>query len=410
MMQHILIENGLRDTLKKPVYKVFNDDVMIGLAAILACSVILPLLFEFTPTMQAIFEAINYFIIAAFVAEYVLKLYVDVSRVSFVTNPWHVLDLLIIVIALFDFSKLTFVPYILSEQGKLSPILRLLRVLLRVLLAFTLAGRTAERVIPSQTEKGPGTLKSKLEISTLKLDQQGNNVVSRCSMKESSCPIATYDGEPVWIDFQHIAEIDFDRIEKETTISRNVLESKLVRESFPRIDHIKGIPIIFLWDSQVESNNPNSEKLNITINDMLVVCADHMIITLNRLGSNLFDKISCGPLPLKEEEFAIRVLYSLLRQKIDDYGEIVQRIEQNTIGFEEIPIDKTSPQFLEDTFHFKKEIQKISSNLWHFHQVLHQIINKENLSLLKIKDRNDFDNLHANQNICTIPLRISRKA
>lgn len=48
-----------------------------------------------------------------------------------------------------------------------------------------------------------------------------------------------------------------------------------------------------------------------------------------------------------------------------------------------------------ETFHFKKEIQKISSNLWHFHQVLHQIINKENLSILKIKNSNNFDNLHA---------------
>lgn len=395
MMQHILRENGLRETLKEPVYKVFNDDVMIGLAAILAFSVILPLLFEFTSTMQAIFEAINYFIIAAFVAEYILKLYVDVSRISFVTNPWHVLDLLIIVIALFDFSKLTFVPYMLSEQSKLSPVLRLLRVLLRVLLAFTLAGRTAERVIPSQTQEDPGRLKSELEISMLKLDKQGNNVVSKCSMKRSSCTIVKDGGEPVWIDYQHIAEIDLNRIEKETTISRNVLESKLVKESFPRIDNVKGIPTIFLWDSQVESTNSTPEKLNITINDMLVVCEDHMIVTLNRLGSNLFDKISRKPLPLKEEEFAVRVLYSLLRQKIDDYGEIVQRIEQKTTVFEEIPVDKTSPQFLEETFHFKKEIQKISSNLWHFHQVLHQIINKENLSILKIKNSNNFDNLHA---------------
>lgn len=145
-------------------------------------------------------------------------------------------------------------------------------------------------------------------------------------MKESSCTIAKDGGEPVWIDYQHIAEIDLDRIEKETTISRNVLESKLVKESFPRIDNVKGIPTIFLWDSQVESTNPTSEKLNITINDMLVVCEDHMIVTLNRLGSNLFDKISREPLPLKGEEFAVRVLYSLLRQKIDDYGEIVQRI------------------------------------------------------------------------------------
>jgi Mg2+ and Co2+ transporter CorA len=393
-------EKRLRD-LKDTVYRLFNDDVMIGLAAILACTVLLPLFFEFTPVMEAIFEAVNYFIIAAFVAEYVLKLYVapwpgrclKESRVSFVTNPWHVLDLLIIVIALFDFSKLAYIPYI-SDKGNLSPLLRLLRVLLRVLLVLFIGKRTKKRIDPEQKIEviDPQT---EMQISTLKLDQNGNNVIYKCSMKESGCSILT-DERPLWIDFQHIAEMDLKRIEKETAIQRNVLESKLIKESFPRIDDVNGTPHILLWDSHLTSTDPSSDGLNIFTNDMLVVYENNRIITLSRGGSDLFEEISRQTLPLEKEEFSVRVLYSLLHRKIDDYGEIVQSIERRTIGFEEISVNRTSPEFLEETFHFKKEIQKISSNLWHFNQVLHHI--KDNKNLLRgINDGNShyFDNLHA---------------
>jgi Mg2+ and Co2+ transporter CorA len=383
------------------VYRIFNDDVMIGLAAILACTVLLPIFFDFTQVMEAIFEAVNYFVIATFVAEYVLKLYVapwpgegpKESRVSFVTNPWHVLDLLIIVIALFDFSKLAYIPYI-SEKGNLSPVLRLLRVLLRVILVLIIGKRTEKRREPKQKIEvvNPQT---EMQISTLKLDQNGNNVIYKCSMKKSGCSIMT-DERPLWIDLQHIAKMDLERIEKETAIHRNVLESKLIKESFPRIDDVNGTPHILLWDSHLESTDPSSDGLNIFTNDMLVVYENNRIITLSRGGSDLFEEISRQTLPLEKEEFAVRVLYSLLHQKIDDYGEIVQSIERKTIGFEEIPVNRTSPQFLEETFHFKKEIQKISSNLWHFNQVLHHI--KDNKNLLRgINDGNShyFDNLHA---------------
>ncbi|MDD1762367.1 MAG: hypothetical protein LUQ59_09045 [Methanothrix sp.] len=47
----------------------------------------------------------------------------------------------------------------------------------------------------------------------------------------------------------------------------------------------------------------------------------------------------------------------------------------------------TSPQFLETTFHFRKEIQKIISNLWHFKKILEHI--KDNKATL-----NGIDNTH----------------
>jgi len=91
----------------------------------------------------------SYFIIAVFAAEYALKLYASESRSSFASDPLHILDLVIIVLALFDISKIGYIS-VLQNQAQLSPILRLVRVLPRVLprvlLTFFLAGRTAKRM------------------------------------------------------------------------------------------------------------------------------------------------------------------------------------------------------------------------------------------------------------------------
>ncbi|VVB69862.1 Cobalt/magnesium transport protein CorA [uncultured archaeon] len=378
------------------VYRVFNDDMMIALAAILACSVIFQMLFEFSPGMLVIFEYLNYLIIAAFAAEYILKLYVAKSRASFVSNPLHILDLFIILLALFD---ITFIGYIsiIPNQAQLSPVLRLLRLLPRllprVLLTFFLAGRTAKRIENPDVIENPS--KPVLQISTF--EPMGNP--KRCDAKDAGCSIML-NAEPIWIDFQYVAENDLEFIERTTNISRDMLETKLILASFPRIDPAEGVPTIFLWDSQIKLNDSSTDAIDIATNNILVVCNGQKIITLSREKSDLFDKISSELANkgsrdhFKGEEFTVKILYSLLRRKMLDYSDIVQKIEQKTIGFEEIPVDRTSPKFLEETFHFKKEIQKVYSNLWHFHQVLHQLIDPKNLSLLKINDSTDFNNLH----------------
>ena len=386
-------EESRSTNLQIIINRIFHEDLMIALAAILAGSVILQLIIEFSPGMRAVFEYLNYFIIAAFVAEYVLKLYAAKSRVSFVTNPLHVLDLIIILIALFDFSKIGYFSF-LPDQAQMSPILRLLRVLPRALLAFFVAGRTAERI---RDQKDPPSLPAPgLQIAAL--DLKGS--INRSYSKETSCSIMS-DETPVWIDFQYIKEIDLNAIECTTKIPHDILETKLLKESFPRIDHIGDILTLFIWDSYIKPDCLSSKKLNIVTNNMLIIFNENKIITLSRGKSHLFDRISyelsnkISNRPLNKKEFTDIILYSLLRQKMVDYSDIVQRIEQKTIEFEEIQVDKTSSQFLEETFHFKKEILTISSNLRHFHNVLHQIIDKDNIRSFGIDNSNDFESLHS---------------
>jgi Mg2+ and Co2+ transporter CorA len=364
---------------------LFSDDLMIALAATLAVSVILQLFFEFSLGMRAILEYLNYFIIAMFIAEYGLKLYVAESRASFIANPTHILDLIIILLALFDLSgRFSMLPY----QAQLSPILRLLRVLPRALLALFLAGRTAKRI---KDKNGDLTPPKNLQIFTF--DTKGRiNPNKACSVNSSE--------NPIWIDFQNIKSEDLDSIENITKIPRNLLEIKLLKESFPRIDAdtIKNILMLFLWDTQISSEEMSRRSFKTSANNMLIFFNDDIIMTLSRGGSNLFSKISNDLSKdiskCKNDEFTDKILHALLHQKMKDYSEIVRMIEQKTIEFEEIPVDETSPHFLEETFKFKKEILKISNNLWHFQNVLRQLNDDNIIKQFNIGNKKDFENLN----------------
>lgn len=273
------------DGLHQAIYRLFNDDLMIALAAILASTVILQMVVEFSAGMQAVFEYLNYFIIAAFVAEYVLKLYVDKSRASFVAEPMHVFDLIIILLALLDFSKIGYVSF-LPDQVQLSPILRLLRVLPRILprmlLTFFLAGRTAKRIKTPVKQDPP----LKLQITTLDLngDKSGDYSSIRSRLKNS-------DGTPIWIDFQNITEDDFKIIEDISIVPPNLLENKLLKASFPRIDPQEKYLTMFIWDSQIRTDC--IERLEFFTNNMLVVFNKKYIITFSSGKSQLFNIISC---------------------------------------------------------------------------------------------------------------------
>ena len=231
------------------VYRIFNDDVMIGFVAVLALAVIFPLFdHNLSEGMKAILNYVNYIVIAAFIAEYVLKLYVeDKSRISFITDPLHVLDLFIIVIALLDFSPLTLGLPIISNSGELSPMLRLLRVPLRGLLVLALAGK-GKTIEDSKKKPDKPAPEKQLKISTL--DGEGNT-------QEYSKGDLSFgkEGKPIWIDFQDITERDLVYIEETTGISGEEIRKKLIEGSFPRIDHIGEIPSILLWDSRIKDQH-----------------------------------------------------------------------------------------------------------------------------------------------------------
>ncbi|VVB90971.1 Cobalt/magnesium transport protein CorA [uncultured archaeon] len=111
---------------------------------------------------------------------------------------------------------------------------------------------------------------------------------------------------------------------------------------------------------------------------MLIILTGNSIVTICAGKSDLFDQVSSEfKAAEKKDGFIAGILYSIFRRKITDYDEVVRVLEQRETVMEEIPVGTARPSFLEDIFYFKKEIQKLHGNLWHFTRVIKAIKNNK---------------------------------
>ncbi len=340
----------LRLRLKGPVYQIFTDHLMIVLALILIPAIFLPLFFAFSEFMLFMFMVARHVIIVMFVLEYFLKLYVADSRKAYAANPWHIIDLLIVVLAITDFIPLS--P--LGGVGRNFPLLRLLRFTR----TFAVAGKSVKRAIPKRPLE-----KAMPRVSHMKINIFADGRIVKGAAKEDIDRQIAAPGH-AWIDLQEVSEPDIDFISDALNIPKIVLVSKIIKESYPKIDFFRNITTILIKDSKLQPED--TDDVRILRNNMLITWADNLIITISNGKSDIFERVSDG---LVVENFPVGILYSIFSRKISDYEEIVRLMEQNITALEELPVGAMHP-FLEKSFNFKKEIQKIHSNLLHFKQVL----------------------------------------
>ncbi|MCZ7356110.1 MAG: ion transporter [Candidatus Methanoperedens sp.] len=355
---------SLRAKLREPVYQILTDHLMIVLALILIPVIFLPALFTFSQFMLALFRAVRDAILVIFILEYFLKLYVADSRKAYATEPWHIIDLLIAILA-----ATNFIPRIpLGGIGRIFPLLRVARI-------FAVAGRTVKRAIPVRPMEKVTPLVSQMKINILE-----DGRIIKGAAKED---IARYIAAPghIWIDLQEVSELDIGFLSDTLKIPGVVLESKIIKESYPKIDFFKNLTTIFIRDYKLRSEDADTKTVQILRNNMLIAWADNYIVTISNNKSELFDLINDG-LSVKDEDFIVRILYSIFSRKISDYEEIVRSMEQDITALEELPVGQMHP-FLERSFYFKREIQKIHSNLLHFRQVLGAVRTRKMLPGLK---------------------------
>ena len=178
-------------------------------------------------------------------------------------------------------------PSVISNRGELSPILRLLRVPLRGLLVLVLIIQGKYKT-QKKDNSNHNRNKQHIKITIRSLDDGGY-------LKEfldNQSFLLENDGASLWIDIQNLAENiyddDWDLIKAKTEIEPEDIKRKLIRGSFPRIDHIsiagKEFSTIRLWDSPNKSTDDTESRI-------LVVFKDSNIVTLRTDINDLFDRI-----------------------------------------------------------------------------------------------------------------------
>ena len=89
--------------LRTVVYSVLSDRFMALLSILLIPIILLPFVMELPPSVLNFMDVCDWSIVFVFVAEYASKLYLAGDRRAHFREPWHLVDLVIVVIPFVQF-------------------------------------------------------------------------------------------------------------------------------------------------------------------------------------------------------------------------------------------------------------------------------------------------------------------
>jgi Mg2+ and Co2+ transporter CorA len=362
-------ENGDIDPkreLRNSVNMVLPDGLMLILAILMIPIVIIPLVIVLPPSIEAFLHFVDYVIIGAFAIEYFLKAALAKNVIRHILNPWHLLDLLIIILPVFDFLQV-----FASGFGRTSPLLRLLRITRLIAAGGRALDRSARHKLPATSIV---TEKQAIQIKVM------DNTIENKYEDVPLSRISEYlnNKSHTWIDISYVSDTDFGELSKVLGVPRLVLESELVEEAYPRIDYFGTYSMIFARIADIKMPGKGTNPLFVNRAGLLVICWDQNIITLSRTKTELFDHtleevkkhISPG------DSIVVSVLYSILKYTLEQDSRIITAIEKELIKFENMPLQKRSSGFLETSFHLRKEVNQLVPSLLHIKEILAIITTK----------------------------------
>lgn len=362
-------ETDSKRELRNIIEKVLPDGLMLILALIMIPIVVIPFFVNLPSSVEAFFHFLDYTIIGIFAIEYILKTSLASNIIRHILNPWHLLDLLVIILAVFDFLQV-----FASGLGRTSPLLRLLRIL-RITRIVAVGGRALDRG-------------AKLKLPTTTLTPEKKSIQIRVmdnttENKYKDVPLSKISEHlknptHTWIDISYISDDDLEELSKIIGISRLVLESELVEEAYPRIDYYGNYSMIFARIADIKVSGKGVKHLFVNRVGLLVICCGSNIITLSRTKSELFDRIleQAKKTVDSEDSIIVSVLYSIFKHTLEQDSQIITAIEKELIKFENVPLKNRPPDFLEISFHLRKEVNQLVPSLLHIKEILSIITTK----------------------------------
>jgi Mg2+ and Co2+ transporter CorA len=369
-LSNILIFNSISDNKKRwhdLTYLLLPNGLMVFLAIVLVPVIVIPLFVDLSQSILNLFQFIDYSILGIYILEYVLKTVLSQNIVKHIFNPWHILDLFIILLPLAGL-----LPFTAAGLSKNSPLLRLLR-LARVV---AVGGRTVDRRLrmTAVEETAKSVKKGPMQIKVC--DGQLSN--SPLIINANDIPQYLKNKSNTWIDISSISEHDLEALSSLLGISKLILQSELMEESYPRVDNFEGYSMIYARIAEYQILNGQSVRLQVTRNGLLIICLGDNIITLSIQKSNYFENIleKARMLEDSQDSAAVTVLYSTMKYILEKNKHVITALENQLIEIESIPSNKRPANFLEMTFYLRKEVNQLVPALLHLKEVLSVISEK----------------------------------
>jgi Mg2+ and Co2+ transporter CorA len=353
--------------LREIVYLLFPDVLMIVLAIVMIPIILIPLFVDLPDSITGAFEFMDYAILIIFILEYLLKTVLAPNILKHVINPWHLLDLFVIIVPL-----VSLLPVVSFSFGHTSLLLRLLRIIRIV----AMGGRAVDRRIKSRS------INSQTEESELKpmeiqvMDGTLGNAYQNVPFEK----LSEYITKPsqTWVNISWVSDDDFERLSSALGISRILLESELTEDSYPRVDYFEQYSLIFARIGDIQISHKGTEWLTVDRKGLLVICHGQNIITVTKTKNDLFSQlIEKSKKALSPgEPLVVTILYTILKYILEKDKQIIVALEQELMILENIPLGKRPNNFLEITFYLRKEVNQIVPSLLHLREIISVITSK----------------------------------
>lgn len=162
-------------------------------------------------------------------------------------------------------------------------------------------------------------------------------------------------------------------------IPRILLESELTEESYPRVDYFEHYSLIFARIADIQLSPRDSARLIIDRKGILVVCQEQNIVTISRIKNAIFKQITRQAQKAlnPDDPLVVTILYTILKYILEKDKQIIAALEQRLMILESIPLNKRPANFLEVTFHLRKDVNQIVPSLLHLKEVISVITTKQ---------------------------------
>ncbi|MGD6805688.1 MAG: CorA family divalent cation transporter [Candidatus Bathyarchaeia archaeon] len=345
---------------------VFSDKFMIFLSLIVVPLILVPFIIDLNPEVLSFLDVCDWIIVVLFIAEYTTKLYAAENRWSHFKEPWHLVDLVIVVLPFLQYALL-----FESLSGSASLLLRLLR-LPRALAVGSraVAGRRGEHFIAHNGGvTAPATVIQQVDSNL----QTKNNL----TWDELKAHLADTKCEE-WLNLTYVSDEGFAQLSKILSIPEPHFKSAIVDEIYPHIDYVQNASFIFLQSGKVRYPEHAENYLTISRSGMLVICNGTKIITVSRHKFDLTDEVLASvKQSTKDAGFVVPVLYSILEHMLSGYRALLSEIDFEVMKISGTPRSKLPKDFLERVYQLDKEVSRMVSNLLHFKDMLGIIISKK---------------------------------
>ncbi len=349
-----------RQHLRETIDSIFSDRFMAFLALLLVPIILLEFVVTLSSTEYDFLEICDWTIIVLFIVEYVTKLYLAQNRWTHFKSPWHLLDLIIVVIPFVQF-----LPFFgLKLTGSASLLLRLLRLPR----AFAAAGRAtsgrerSNTAVTQSVAEAP-TIIRKVDASALPT----NSPASILTWDELDWVLSNKD--QVWIDIYNISDEGFSRLSKIMQIAERHFKSGMIDEIYPHIDYLQGASFIFLQSGEIRYPETSSSFLSISRTGFILICTNTKLVSISRHENDLMNRASLENLVRFSKlgnSFLVSVLYAVLDSLLSKYRQLLSEIEIDVIKIGNIPRSRLPRDFLERIYQLTKEVSRLDSNLVHF--------------------------------------------